>query len=104
MPSVKISVLKGEGLDSLCDAFEKLVWGMDEHASEADFAVNTRHAALLEEIKILLTEAILNCSDAEFEIAAVQLHSAMRNLGLITGETADADILGEIFSRFCIGK
>lgn len=104
VPSVKISVLKGEGLDSLCDAFEKLVWGMDEHASEADFAVNTRHAALLEEIKILLGEAIINCSDAEFEIAAVQLHSAMRNLGLITGETADADILGEIFSRFCIGK
>ena len=104
VPSVRISVLKGEGLNELSDAFENAVWGMDEHANEADFAVNTRHAALLKEVKTMLAEAIINCSAAEFEIAAVQLHAAMRNIGFITGETADADILGEIFSRFCIGK
>lgn len=102
--SVRISVLNGSGLDDLSNTFEEKVWGMDEHANETDFAVNARHTALLEDIKETLSEAILNTSACEFEIAAVQLHSAMRNLGSITGETADADILGEIFSRFCIGK
>ncbi len=102
--SVRISVLKGTGLEALSDAFEKAVWGMGDKSEEADFAVNARHAALLEEVKNMLGEAILNCSSTEFEIAAVQLHAAMRNIGFITGETADADILGEIFSRFCIGK
>ncbi len=102
--SVRISVLKGKGFDELADAFENTVWDMDEQQSESDFAVNARHAALLEEVKTLLSEAILNCSAHEFELAAVQLHAVLRNLGFITGETADVDILGEIFSRFCIGK
>ena len=104
VPSVRISVLKGQGLDALSNAFEEKVWGMDEHSNETEFAVNARHAALLEEIKIILAEAIMNCMEHEFELAAVQLQAAVRNLGFITGETADVDILGEIFSRFCIGK
>ncbi len=104
MTTVRISVLEGRGLDDLSDAFEKMVWEMDERASEADFAVNARHAAWLNEMKPLLGEAIMNCREREFELAAVQLHAAVRNLGFITGETADVDILGEIFSRFCIGK
>ena len=104
MATVKISVLEGIGLDALSDAFEAMVWSMDESANEADFAVNARHAELLGEIKILLGEAVMNCREMDFELAAVQLHGAVRNLGFITGETADVDILGEIFSRFCIGK
>ena len=104
VPSVRISVLNGSGLEALSDAFEAKVWGMDERNNESEFAVNARHAALLSEIKTILGEAIINCMEHEFELAAVQLHSAVRNLGFITGETADVDILGEIFSRFCIGK
>lgn len=102
--TVKISVLHGEGLEELCDAFEEAVWGMDERGNEAEFAVNARHATLLKEVEGLLGEAIINCMEHEFELAAVQLQLAVRNLGFITGETADVDILGEIFSRFCIGK
>ena len=102
--TVKISVLHGDGLEELCDAFEEAVWGMDERGNEAEFAVNARHATLLKEVEGLLGEAIINCMEHEFELAAVQLQLAVRNLGFITGETADVDILGEIFSRFCIGK
>lgn len=102
--AVRISVRDNRNIDALADAFEKMVWDMDEHSSEADFAVNARHAALLEEMKPLLAEAVINCMDKEFELAAVQLHGVIRNLGFITGETADVDILGEIFGRFCIGK
>ncbi|MFW5697109.1 MAG: hypothetical protein ACOCX1_00945, partial [Fimbriimonadaceae bacterium] len=38
------------------------------------------------------------------DLAAVGLRQASRALGEITGENAGADIVEEIFSRFCIGK
>lgn len=38
------------------------------------------------------------------ELAAEELRQAQRALGEITGEVTSDDILGEIFSRFCLGK
>jgi tRNA modification GTPase len=38
------------------------------------------------------------------EFVLADLHGALRELGTITGETQIEDLLGEIFSRFCIGK
>jgi tRNA modification GTPase len=38
------------------------------------------------------------------EIVLADLHNALRFLGAITGETTSEQILGEIFSTFCIGK
>ena len=38
------------------------------------------------------------------ELAAEELRQAQRALGEITGEVSSDDLLGEIFSRFCIGK
>jgi tRNA modification GTPase len=41
---------------------------------------------------------------ASEEFILVGLHSALRYLGEITGETTTDEILGQIFSTFCIGK
>jgi len=41
---------------------------------------------------------------ASEEIVLVGLHSALKFLGEITGETTTEDILAEIFGTFCIGK
>jgi len=41
---------------------------------------------------------------ASEELILVGLHNALRYLGEITGETTSDDILGKIFSTFCIGK
>ena len=38
------------------------------------------------------------------ELVLADLHNALKFLGAITGETTSEDILGEIFSTFCIGK
>jgi tRNA modification GTPase len=38
------------------------------------------------------------------ELAAIELRTALDTLGRIVGTTDTEDILGEIFSRFCIGK
>jgi len=39
-----------------------------------------------------------------FELVAEELRLGQRDLGAITGEVSADDLLGEIFSRFCIGK
>jgi tRNA modification GTPase len=41
---------------------------------------------------------------ASEEMVLVGLHNALRYLGEITGETTTEEILGQIFSTFCIGK
>jgi tRNA modification GTPase len=38
------------------------------------------------------------------EIIALHLRDALHALGEITGETATDEILGVVFSRFCVGK
>lgn len=38
------------------------------------------------------------------DLAAVHLQAALRSLGEVTGETASAEVLEQVFSQFCIGK
>jgi tRNA modification GTPase len=42
--------------------------------------------------------------DGALDLLAEELRLAHRNLGEITGAFSNEDLLGEIFSRFCIGK
>ena len=64
-----------------------------------------RHLDALERTAVCLDAAydVLRTRRAG-ELAAEELRQAQRALGEITGEVTSDDILGEIFSRFCIGK
>jgi tRNA modification GTPase len=66
---------------------------------------NARHHDLLrgavESVKA--SEELLKMRASE-ELILVGLHNALRFLGEITGETTSDEILGRIFSTFCIGK
>ncbi len=101
--NVKISAATNLNIEELLDAYENMVWGSDAH-EEPEIAINSRHLELLRDTLQTLPEAIYLFRENSYELAAVQIQAAIKNLGLITGETADVDVLGEIFSRFCIGK
>src|SRR5258706_226005 len=66
---------------------------------------NIRHHSLIGAARAGLLDALesmeLGLSE---EVALVGLHSALRSLGEITGETIIDDILNKIFGTFCIGK
>jgi len=101
--TIKMSVMENRGVEALLDTVESLVWG-GKHTEEPEVAVSARHAELLKQA-IEAQEGINDTlSDEEWELAAVQLRSAIFALGTITGEDADPDVLDDIFSRFCIGK
>ncbi len=102
-PSVKVSVVNQENIESLLDAFESAVWGFP-HDTEPELAVSARHAELLEQAVGNIAPAVDTISEQDWELAAVHLHGAIDALGHITGKTVSPDILDNIFSRFCIGK
>jgi len=74
-------------------------------AAEGLMITNARHHDLLLRAAQAITssEQLVRESASE-EIVLVGLHNALRFLGEITGETTSEEILGEIFSTFCIGK
>ena len=87
----------------MLDLFEDAVWEFP-HTEEPEIAVSSRHAALLDEASLMLVEIIPELENENWELSASCLRSAISALGAITGETADVDVLDNIFSRFCIGK
>jgi len=66
---------------------------------------NARHHDLLVRAmsSIASSEELIR-SDASEEIVLIGLHNALRFIGELTGETTTEDMLGQIFSTFCIGK
>jgi tRNA modification GTPase len=101
---VHVSALSGEGLDELVTAILEPFRAFDSDALGV-LVTDSRHYDLLRRAVCSLEEsdALLTQSSSE-ELVLVGLHNALRFLGEITGETTADEILGEIFSTFCIGK
>jgi len=99
-PYVYISAKTGEGLEELRDEILKLV-GWRDHESGV-FMARERHLRSLKTAQEHLNQA----SDAQhsMELFADDLRMAQESLGEITGKFTSDDLLGEIFTRFCIGK
>ena len=98
-----ISAKQKIGIDSLRDVLkQKMGYQTD---SEDLFIARRRHLHALEETK----EAVDNASEQlkvfnAGELMAEELRIAQDSLGQITGRFTPDDLLGEIFSSFCIGK
>ena len=101
--AIPISVKTGDGMERLYDAIEKVVWA-DRGEKHDDVAVAARHAALLEEAADAVRRAAERIGEESWELAAVDLRTAVAALGRITGQSVEPDVLGAIFSKFCIGK
>lgn len=71
---------------------------------ESKIVSNLRHRDLLAKTKEAVERAQLALADGSGETLSKDIRDALFHLGAITGETTNEDILGAIFSRFCIGK
>ncbi len=97
---VWLSAKTGAGLDLLRETLLRLAgW---QPAGEGSFMARRRHLdALLRAQSHLQTALVLS---GQLELQAEELKLAQATLSEITGEFTPDDLLGEIFSRFCIGK
>ena len=104
--AVRVSCLKRDGFERLAEAihhalqFDEIDWG--EHM----VAINARHQQSLIRASKALQAALelMNPGCASTELAAVDLREALDALGEIPGKVDTEDLLGVIFSSFCIGK
>ena len=99
-PHVYLSAKTGEGLELLKSLLLDSV-GMQDFGEHA-FTARTRHLNSIQIVANQLEYAINNLSHAE--LLAENLRLAQQELSTITGEFTADDLLGEIFSSFCIGK
>ena len=102
---LSISALTGEGFDRLTETIFARLAG--DTATERDDIMLTdarQHAAVQSAIGQLRDASELIMTGELEEIVLLRLRGALSSLGEITGETLTDDILGEIFSTFCIGK
>lgn len=102
--AIKVSAIKGEGVEELKEALlERLgVYALDS----MQVYLSVRHENLLKKSKEVLKSLInkLETGDIFPEILMLDLREAIGYLEEIVGVISTEDILGGIFSRFCIGK
>jgi tRNA modification GTPase len=101
---VSLSAKSEAGLESLRTAILK-PFATGSAKNEGLLITNARHHDLLgRAIAAIASSEQLLRERASEELVLVGLHNALRHLGEITGETTTEEILGQIFSTFCIGK
>ena len=102
-PRVFLSAKTGAGLE-LLRAHLKAGAGYSSGESGA-FSARRRHLDALARAKTCVVQAAETLTATRaFELFAEDLRRAQLALGEITGEFSSDDLLGEIFSSFCIGK
>ncbi len=101
---VVISAKTGHGLQALRTQLLRTVgW---QSAPEGLFMARERHVRALGKVHDELTKAAaqLHASSPALDLLAEDLRQSQLHLSEITGQFTSDDLLGEIFSRFCIGK
>ena len=100
---VWISAKTGEGLASLRSRIREAVGATDR--AEGSFSARQRHVDALKRASTHLDSGRREMIESgSGELLAEELRLAQAALGDITGEMLPDDLLGEIFSSFCIGK
>jgi len=96
---IYLSAKTGQGIDLLQ---KKLLERIGWHHESGVFMARERHIRALQSAREHLANASTEISRAE--LFAEELRLTQDSLNEITGEFSSDDLLGEIFSRFCIGK
>ena len=102
---IKISALNNIGLDELYNEIMNLFNLNQINLDNELIITNVRH-------KNLICEAIKNINEVRetinnnmpLDIIAIYIKNILEDLGNITGEFVDEDIINEIFAKFCLGK
>ena len=98
-----LSAKTGAGIDALRDEIARMV-GRDER-EESPYIARERHLRALQQAETHYHDALTQLrSTQNGELIAEELRLAHEALGSITGAVSSDDLLGHIFSSFCIGK
>ncbi len=104
VPSLSLSALTGAGISELSTwMVAQITQGVD--IQQEVIVTNARHVEELQKTAVALqaaSEGLENGTTGDF--IAMDIRQGMYHLGNITGDISTDDLLGNIFSKFCIGK
>lgn len=101
---IRISAKTGEGIEILKEKIKSLVFSGEVNATEV-MITNTRHKDALFKAREKCLAALNTLElGISLDCASIDARGAWINLGEITGDTLEEDIIDKIFSEFCIGK
>ena len=101
--TINLCARSGEGLELLREHLKNCM-GYSQTV-ESSFSARRRHLDALRQAESYLNNGYLQLTQANAgELLAEDLRMAQQALGEITGEFSADDLLGRIFSSFCIGK
>jgi tRNA modification GTPase len=102
---IACSATTGAGLDALREELLRRAGLGDDTDAGGEFSARRRHLDALERTRQHLLEAhTASTQDQPPELVAEELRLAQECLGEVTGVVSPDDLLGKIFSEFCIGK
>jgi tRNA modification GTPase len=102
---IKISVLRGTGLDLLEQEIHSMALGEGLSGGDSVVISNVRHKNGLEQAKNNLVSALEALdSGIPLDLVLIDIREAAMQLGTITGEHISEDIIDSLFRDFCIGK
>ena len=100
---IYLSVKTGAGIELLTQHLKRIAGA--ESTTEGQFLARTRHLQALERVLDHLRQGLNQLQQFQAgELLAEELRLAQQQLSEITGEFSSDDLLGAIFSSFCIGK
>jgi tRNA modification GTPase len=105
-PIVATSAATGAGIDELRVILERTIVGEGRRTDGGGVVITElRHKEALDKAREGLTRMLSALGRGESpEFLALELRVALDALSEVTGEITTEDVLGRIFSRFCIGK
>jgi tRNA modification GTPase len=104
--TVKISAKKGTGTGDLTSIVKKVILGEASAKSEGTGLGSERQKESVLQAHERVKHALEISRDSYYGLDAVvqDLEDALDSLGEVTGEVTPDDVLGSIFSHFCVGK
>jgi len=102
---LQISARKGQNIDALKKAMKQRALENKDYDASSLLVTSSRHRDALQKARENVQRAITALDQGiTGDFLSIDLRAALKELGAITGEITNEDVLSSIFSRFCIGK
>ena len=102
---IQISAKKGNGFSELYNAVKEILFsGLSNERPQAGLGSSRQKMAVEEALESVKHSLVAAEKDFALDAVVQDLEDALNFLGEVTGEVTADDVLGSIFSRFCVGK